>query len=257
MFFLNSEKMTSKIPQTILQTWKTHEVPAKWSSSPISIQKHMPSWEYILMDDNENRTYVARHFPDFLPYYDAFEYPIQRADAIRYCWMAIHGGVYIDLDMELQKPLDDFLTNYAGVYLVNSSNIGSSLTNSFMASGPGHPLWYEVIEEMKKPLPWWCIGKHWKVMNSTGPMMLDRVVKRSNHVYVTLPSKAILPCSVCDHVCDAPESYILPLEGQSWTGWDTQVYNFGLCKWKGILILIGIFVVLFLLYLLYRAYRKK
>jgi mannosyltransferase OCH1-like enzyme len=36
------------------------------------------------MTDELNRKFIIDYFPSFLPYYDAFPYPIQRADAIRY-----------------------------------------------------------------------------------------------------------------------------------------------------------------------------
>lgn len=50
--------------------------------------------------------------------------------------------------MELQHPLDELFTSHKGVYLVSSSNINSCITNSFMASVPGHPLWLDCIETL-------------------------------------------------------------------------------------------------------------
>jgi mannosyltransferase OCH1-like enzyme len=240
--------MSVTIPKIIMQTWKTHSVPEKWKRSPESIRRWMGDWKYVLMNDKDNRAFVAKHFPDFLPYYDRFEYPIQRADAIRYCWLSIHGGIYMDLDMELQKPLDDLFTSHYGPYLVGSSNVGSYITNSFMASTPGHPFWLEVIEEMKKPLPWWCIGRHFKVMNSTGPMMLDRVAKRGSHVYATLPSRSLRQCSVCELTCSQPNAYIKPLEGSSWISYDTKIYLFLFCNWKTILLVIIIALIVWLIW---------
>jgi mannosyltransferase OCH1-like enzyme len=236
-----------KIPKIIMQTWKNKDIPEKWKRSPKSIRCWMPTWKYVLMTDEDNRKFVERYFPDFLPYYDAFPYAIQRADAIRYCFLAIHGGIYMDLDMELLKPLDELFENDNELYLVESGNIGGYITNSFMASKPGCRIWYEMIEEMKKPLPKWAIGKHIQVMNSTGPIALNRVVKRSNIVYGALPRSYISPCSVCDSVCNRPGAYIRPLEGSSWTSWDTQVYNFFLCKWRILLIILGIVLIVWIL----------
>ena len=128
---------TIKIPKIIMQTWKTQNVPLHWRASQESIQRLMPDWQYVLMTDKDNREFVKTHFPDFLPYYDRFEYPIQRADAVRYCWLAIHGGIYLDLDIELLKPLDPLFTSDNDVYLVSSGELSSHITNSFMASKPG------------------------------------------------------------------------------------------------------------------------
>lgn len=245
------------IPKIIFQTWKTSQVPDKWKTSPESIKKYMPSWKYVLMTDKDNRNFVKDNFPDFLPFYDKFEYPIQRADAIRYCLLYKHGGIYIDLDMELQYPLDELFTVYKGIYLVSSSNVGSCLTNSFMASIPGHPLWLDCIEQMKKPLPSWCVGKHWKVMRSTGPMMIDKVVKENNYEYMALPGSLILPCSVCDEFCqESKKAYIKPLQGQSWIGMDTSIYNFFMCNWKTVAVIFFIIFLTLLILVIYFIFKK-
>lgn len=241
-----------KIPQTIMQTWKNKDVPLKWQASLESISEHMPGWKHVLMTDEDNRKLVEEHFPDFLKYYDAFPHAIQRADAVRYCWLYLHGGLYMDLDMQLLKPLDPLFTQHDGLHLVGSGNLGSYITNSFMASPPKHPFWLEVIEEMKVPVPWWCMGKHWTVMNSTGPIMLNRVAKRSHHVYAALPASQIMPCSVCDSVCRAPQAYLKPLEGSSWIAFDTTVYNFFLCNWKTIVVITIIITILICVYLMAR-----
>jgi len=185
-----------------------------------------------------------KYFPDFLLYYDSFPYSIQRADAIRYFWLYHHGGIYMDLDMELLKPLDDLFTTNNELFLVESGNIGGYITNSFMASKPRCKLWLDMIDEMKKPLPKWAVGKHMQVMNSTGPIALNRVVKRNQYIYASLPKSAIMPCNVCDSVCNKPDAYIHPLPGSSWIAWDTQFYNFWLCHWKPVAI--GIIIILFI-----------
>jgi len=249
-----TNKRSVTIPKIIMQTWKDHNIPDKWKCSPESIKEHMPDWKYVLMTDEDNRNFVKKHFPDFLKYYDRFPHNIQRVDAVRYCWLYVHGGIYMDLDFEMMHPLDEFFTNDVDVYLVSSSNVGSYLTNSFMASKPGCKLWLEVIEAMKRPnLPWYYIGKHVNVMSVTGPVMLTHVVKKTTVVYGTLPSKLILPCSVCNINCSAKGAYLKQLEGSSWIAYDTKIYNFFMCKWKTILcalviiLLILIVLVIFLL----------
>lgn len=236
-----------KIPKLIMQTWKDDDVPDKWKVSPKSIQNMMPDWEYVLMTDKDNRRFVKEHFPDFLPYYDAFPHNIQRADAIRYMWLYVNGGIYMDLDFKMLHPLDSLFTVDAEVYLVSSGNIGSYITNSFMASKPKCKLWLDVIEAMKKPLPWYYIGKHAIVMSSTGPVLLNYVVKRSKMVFAMLPAKLIMPCNVCNiGKCDTSEAYLKPLEGSSWISYDTKFYNFFLCKWKQFVVFV-IFLLLLLL----------
>lgn len=239
-----------KIPKIIMQTWKTNEIPEKWEVSPKSIRKMMPDWKYVLMTDEDNRKFVRKHFPNFLPYYDDFPHNIQRADAIRYMWLYVHGGIYMDLDFEVLEPLDDLFSSNAEVYLINSSNVGSYITNSFMASKPRCKLWLEVIEAMKETLSFFYLGKHMEVMNSTGPMMLTHVIKESTVVYSMLPGKLMLPCSICNIHCRSKGSYLKQLEGSSWITYDTKIYNFFMCNWKPLLIAIGLMLFVIFIALL-------
>ena len=245
------------IPKIIMQTWKTKTVPEKWKHSPISIKKRMPDWKHVLMTDEDNETFVKKHFPWFWPTFRDFEYNIQRADAIRYMWLYIHGGIYMDLDMILQKPLDDLFYTNNELFLVCSGNIGGVITNSFMASKPKCKVWLHMLEHMTEKLPWWCVGKHLKVMYSTGPIGLNNIVKKNTiTTYVALPNKLITPCSVCDvSHCKSDIAYVLPLEGSSWISYDTVFYLFWFCHWKEAIFAIFILLITLIALLIVRNFK--
>jgi mannosyltransferase OCH1-like enzyme len=237
------------IPKIIMQTWKTKNVPRKWIPSVTSIKKYMKGWKHVLLTDKDNRKFIKNHFPDFLPYYDKFEYNIQRADAIRACWLYVNGGIYMDLDFKLKKNMAELFNSDDEVYLVHSGNIGSVLTNSFMASRPKCSLWKVYIEEMKKPPVWWAYGKHIKVMTTTGPLCLTRAVRKWKGTYNNLPSKYIMPCSVCDlKNCDTRDAYLIPLKGGSWNDIDSLIFNQIMCNWKRYLFIIFILFILILIF---------
>jgi len=246
-----------KIPKIIMQTWKDKNIPDKWKNSPKSIKRHMPDWEYVLMTDDDNRKFVKKYFPDFLKYYDAFPYPIMRADAVRYMFLYIYGGIYMDLDFEVMEPIDRFFISDIDVYLVHSSNVGSYLTNSFMASKPKCKLWLDVIETMKKPnLSWYHMGRHMCVMNVTGPVMLTHAVIKSKVVYATLPTKLFLPCSICNigNKDINKGAALKQLEGSSWVTYDTKFYNFFLCNWKHLVVAVILLLLILILFLILRCY---
>ena len=244
------------IPKIIMQTWKTETVPEKWKNSPITIKEQIPDWTYVLMTDEDNENFVKQHFPWFWSTFQNFEYNIQRADAIRYMWLYINGGVYIDLDMIVQKRFDDLFYEDNEIYLVCSGNIGGVITNSFMASKPLCKVWLQMLEHMTKKLPWWCIGKHLKVMYSTGPMGLTHVIKKTTTSYLSLPTKLIMPCSVCDvSYCRSDISYLLPLEGSSWISYDTMFLNFWLCHWKEVIFVIFILLIAFIALLIVKHFK--
>jgi len=119
-----------------------------------------------------------------------------------------------------------------------------------MASKPGCKLWLECIEAMKKPLPFFCVGKHLVVMNSTVPIMLTYTVQRSKIVYGMLPVKLILPCSICNITCRTEGAYMRQLEGSSWVTYDTKFYNFFMCNYRQLLIAVGLILLVILIALL-------
>lgn len=252
----NKSLIDVKIPKIIMQTWKDNNVPEKWKSSVESVKKYMSDWNYVLMTDKDNRNFVSTYFPDFLKYYDNLEYNIQRADAIRYMWLYVNGGIYMDLDFEILKPLDIEFVPDADLYLISSGNIGSYVTNSFMASKPRINLWLRVIEQMKKPLPSYYFGKHFRVMLSTGPMMLTNVLAEYDGSYIKLPKSKFSPCSVCNINCLSNNTYLKSLEGSSWIGYDTRIYNFFMCNWKNVLYFIFVIIIIIILYFVYRYVNK-
>src|SRR3989338_10311617 len=176
-----------------MQTWKTDQLPVGWQPTQIAINKYMPDWDYVLMTDDMNRAFVIEHFPDFLSYYDAFPYNIQRADAIRYCWLYIHGGLYLDCDIEILGPLDDLFTIEGDLFLLNSPHNGQVFTNALMASKPGQQIWLEMLEAMKQPPGLYALERHLLVMNTTGPMAFTRVIKRTQPDFVRLPVEKLSP----------------------------------------------------------------
>jgi mannosyltransferase OCH1-like enzyme len=51
-----------------------------------------------LWTNEKSRDFIQTEYPWFLETYDAYPYPIMRADAIRYFILSHYGGIYIDLD---------------------------------------------------------------------------------------------------------------------------------------------------------------
>lgn len=245
---LSSRRRDVSIPKIIMQTWKTKDIPAKWQDSKPSFEKFMPGWKHVLMTDEDNRKFVTDFYPDFLPYYDAFPYNIQKADAIRYLWLHKHGGLYADCDMALQKPLDELFI-HGDVFFMPSPLWKSTITNSLMASVPGHPIWLEMIEEMKKtPKGVATMNKELETLGTTGPNALTRVLDNTRHPYVRLPTNVLGCGRYCGYPND-PNSYIRELEGSSWIPEGMKkLYQTGYCyRWPLIILAVVIVVVLLVL----------
>ena len=201
---------------------------------------------------------VKKNFPDFLKSYNSLEYPIMKVEAIRYMWLYVYGGIYMDLDIVVVKPLDDLFYFDVELYLSPSGNVSSYLTNSFMASKPHRTLWLRMIAHMKQPKPRWAWGKHMTVMNTTGPVALNYVVKNEGYTYLALSAKKVMPCSVCNiDSCDIGDAYLRPLIGSSWVAWDTKAINFVVCNWRTLVTIIIIILVTIILYFIVMSLIRK
>jgi len=232
-------------PRNIFQTWKTENVPEQWKEGQQSVIQKNPNWKYTLLTDSDNDSIVKEYFPDFYQTFKSFKYPIQKADAVRYCVLYLYGGIYLDLDYICNKSFDDIkLTKEVG--LIHSSTTNYSFTNSFLVSQPKSQFWLKCIEEMKKPLPFYkSLTKHFEIMNSTGPGLITLVADKNKN-YVEELINIQTNCGICEvnkNLCVVDNKYIKPIKGSSWHSWDSQLFNFLLCN-KNLIILIILIVLI-------------
>src|SRR6056297_180106 len=222
------------IVKNVMQTYKTQKIPKEWKSSPISIKRYLSDWNYVFLTDKDMRRFCKKYFAWFLPTYDAFPYNIQKVDSIRPMWLYIHGGLYIDLDYEITDERFEKLFEKEGdLFLMRSVNNRNYFSNSIMASRPRHPFWIKYLKAMTEKQPSYkTIGKHFTVMNTTGPLMLTSLVDKYNVKYVDIPTDKVASCDVCETVCDSSKSYTKQLKGSSWVSADTKIMTYCMCKGK-------------------------
>ncbi|HEX9887719.1 MAG TPA: glycosyltransferase [Longimicrobiales bacterium] len=166
----------------IHQTWRDVRVPDYLAPLQRSWRRHHPGWEYRLWTDADNRRLISEHYPRFLETYDGYPLAIQRADAARYFILDRHGGLYVDLDFESLRPVEEALGAHGCVLGTEPDRHAAMhrrpkvVANALMASVRGHPLWSEVHRALVE-------RRHARnergeacVLNSTGPLMLTDVV---------------------------------------------------------------------------------
>jgi hypothetical protein len=147
--------LDAPIPHIFHQSWKTTEIPDKFKAWSESWHANHPSWEFKLWTDVDNRAFIAKYYPWFLPTFDGFETQIMRCDASRIFYLFHYGGLYADLDFESLKPIDPLLEGHRLVLgrMADTNLVGhgaSSIPNAIMASAPGHEFWMWCINRMVK-----------------------------------------------------------------------------------------------------------
>lgn len=161
------------IPKIIHQTYKTTEIPEIWKlGQQLCIDLH-PDYEYILWTDDMSRSFIAEKYPWFLDTFDNYQYPIQRADLIRYFVLNHYGGIYLDLDDGCSQRLDPLLSVPAFV----RKTLPTGISNDVMGSIPKHPFFTKVINDISKYDRNWFVP-YITIMISTGPLFLSVMWKQ-------------------------------------------------------------------------------
>ena len=166
-------------PQRIFQTWKSKlDIPNNFRYWQGTFLKQHPDAEYTLWDDDDNRRFIAEHYPWFLETYDSYDMNIKRADAVRYFYLYKYGGIYADMDFECLRNFGDLLERYKGFDVILGSmdtkpadNL-HSIPNAIMISKPNAPFWLTVFELLIE----YRHEPHTET--ATGPILLKRAVNK-------------------------------------------------------------------------------
>jgi mannosyltransferase OCH1-like enzyme len=240
------------IPKIIHLTYKSkEEILPEWKNVIPSWKKTNPTWEIKFWSDKENEELVKNDFPWFYETYKNFKYNIQRADAVRCCYLYKYGGLYIDMDYLPVNKIDNLFyseknKNNNQIYLTMSPNL-PVFTNSFMASKSGCELWIQYLKSIMETKKRY-ITKHMQIMNTTGPNKLNDVVKKYNYIIGFINPYLIHPCNVCENdneiLCSS--IYLRKIKGQSWNSQDTLILNWIYCnKYKAVFIFLIILYIIF------------
>lgn len=75
---------TARIPRILHQTYKTKEIPTKWSRPYEMCQNALANYTYMLWTDESARDFIQTHYRWFIPTFDSYPYPIQRGEFVSF-----------------------------------------------------------------------------------------------------------------------------------------------------------------------------
>lgn len=230
------------IPQIIHQVWytipgKSGKMPVVWQESVNEWQRLHPGWQYILWNNEMGRKFIEEKEPHFLPYYLAFKYEIQRIDAIRYVFLKHIGGIYCDLDVVPLADISQHIKSNAPAQFIFDEKFPNICRNDFMVSDKTSDIWDICINLMKNPKPFWAHTKTFKVISTTGPLMLAKAINMTDNDVGRLPHRF-------NHMGSHPKKILKALEGRSWNGWDSKIYRYAIKFWIFTLIILIIILVI-------------
>lgn len=140
----------SLIPKTIYQSWKTKDLPVKMSKIVGKVRQLNPEYQYVLYDDNDCREFLLKHFgQNYANAFDSLVPGAYKCDFWRYAMLYVHGGVYLDIDMEPLVPFREIIDpSNEFVSIVDKNHIFTPKCNiyqAFIAVKPQHPIMYNSL----------------------------------------------------------------------------------------------------------------
>ena len=169
---------SNKIPKKIYQTWKTKQLTPEFQAIVDTWKTNNPEYEYYLFDDDDCIQFIANNFnKEVLETYNSIIPGAFKADLWRYCYLYIHGGVYIDIDTICLGKLSDFIKDELLVVPIdlniNHSEGYHNLFNAFIAIVPGSKIMLDCINKIVKNVKYNSIPSG---LEFSGPGLLGRVV---------------------------------------------------------------------------------
>jgi len=98
------------IEKNIFQTWCNKTLHPKIQNQINKIKQLNPTFKYQLFDDNEIDNFVNENFKgDISNAYNKLNIIVAKTDFWRYLVLYKYGGVYLDMDSSIEKPLNELI----------------------------------------------------------------------------------------------------------------------------------------------------
>ena len=181
-------------PPFIFRTINKLEDHPKEKSYVIGCQQQNKSYKQMLYNDHSCLDFVSQQYPEFLDVYTTLPRKVMKADMWRLLILHHYGGVYLDMDCECKKPIDEWGESFGiskqasgywegdperiqlmvGVEIVNDAQI----TNWAIAAKPGHPILYEAVKMIAEEQSSNSSANDTEVLYLTGPKLFTAAIIR-------------------------------------------------------------------------------
>ncbi len=184
----------TKIPKIIHQTWKTSAVP-QWALPTTQSWRDLnPGYTYRMWDDASAERLIREQYPELVPAFEEHMAPVQRADVFRYAVVHAYGGVYADIDVRCDVPVDDWLRHdlfnldmVLGWEALSNADavrrkhfaVEYQLCQWTFAAAPGNWLLRAVIDDIVAYYDRKMHEESASIIRSTGPGMFSSAIQRA------------------------------------------------------------------------------
>jgi mannosyltransferase OCH1-like enzyme len=175
------------IPKII---WQTYELPYEDLSDEIKhgpklwMEKN-PDWSYRYMDAKQREEFVLKEYgQEWLEIFNNCPLGVMKANIWRFMVLCSYGGIYLDLDLIPQKPMNEWIDNENNfIANVDESEANNTMFNiQLLASNPKNKIFLLALAIIKDLLFSYKYPNNklhkYDVYNFTGETVLRNAIKQ-------------------------------------------------------------------------------
>lgn len=134
------------IEKNIFQSWYTKDIHPLLQNK-INIFKNLnPDYSYNLYDDNDMDNFVNNNFNgEIAECYNKLNIIVAKVDFWRYLVLYKYGGIYLDMDSNIEKPLNELIRNNDEAIITAEGNTNLYVQWALIFS-KGHPILKKTID---------------------------------------------------------------------------------------------------------------
>lgn len=205
----------------IHQTWKNGELnKSEWISS---VKNVFHDYEYKFWSDEKNDEFIRLNYPEFYSFFKDL-LPVEKIDFIRYLYIYHYGGIYLDVDVKMNKPL---VLEGADVFLcdqteeANTEKMEILIDPFFLAGKKECPFFYFVCESMVRGTIYNILSsktesQYYKTLYKTGPYMLTKFYLLNKHKYSIKILKDVFTTKYYEITSPNKQFYGIHMQFNSW-----------------------------------------
>ena len=111
------------IPKNIFQSWYTKDLNALTEKKINLMKKINPDWSHVIYTDKEIDDFVNIYFAgEIADSYNRLNIIVAKVDFWRYLILYKYGGVYLDMDSSIDKPLNDLINIHDNAIITAERN---------------------------------------------------------------------------------------------------------------------------------------
>lgn len=167
------------IPKIIYQTWYTTELHPLIKSKVDNTKSLNPNYSHKIYTDEEIDRFVNENFPgEIAECYNRLNIVVAKTDLWRYLILYKYGGVYLDMDSSIEKPLDELIKDEDKAVITSEGNKEFYVQWALIFS-KGHPILKKTVELIVENIKNNSFPND--IHKMTGPTVFTRAVNYMNN----------------------------------------------------------------------------